>query len=335
MPTPTDAAPKKIAVYIAGDSNIFFPGLVALNSIRIHNGHIPFDYFMFFEKDHLTPRMAELLETYGINFLDSTELDSFGSVEGMAVMAEKVWPAEVFNNWLAPMYFHEAGYEVAVKADYDLLCMAPYALADLAVTKETFASFTWSQNLTADGVTQETLIDLGVPPENTLGRLQYFNVGFVSINTSLYVERQVFERFKEIYSRLVGQSGKVKAAEQAAIALLCSVDNLLIRHIGKDYNVRATVLPDLAGDLMPKVRNIHFLTSNKPWKPVSFAYLSAYAKDDRAGLYMYRNIWLHEASKVDCFEEFVSQRPLTDLELLGLWTRVLGEVYAEKKALLK
>lgn len=317
---------QRIAIYVAGDGNIFFPALVALNSIRQHNQHIPFDYYMLFDEADLSPRMRALLDEHEIGFIDTGKLHQYGSLEEFGLMSENIWPREVFYNWLVPHHLSSMGYSHAVKADYDLLCVQSYNLSDILLQTETFAGNTWTQDMQKDGIDPETLTTLGFA-EGEAVRIPYFNVGFVAINVDLYLSRSVFDRFKWIYKTIQDQKNVVKVAEQAAIAMLCALDKHKIRHLSKDYNMRITGLPDLSADLVPKIRNVHYLTSNKPWKPLSFKYIPAYASDTRAGLYLFRNLWLNSASKVSGFEEFISERPLTDVEYVGLFSRVLSEIY--------
>lgn len=323
---------QRIAIYVAGDANIFFPGLVALNSIREHNPHIPFDYFMLFDESDLSPRMRNLVDEYEINFIDTQKLEQYGSLDDFGIMAEKMWPREVFYNWLVPHHLFDLGYSHAVKADYDLLCVGGYNLSDILIQTETFAGNTWLQDMHKDGITKDTLSAVGIESNGATARIPYFNVGFVPINLDLYVKRDVFGSFKDIYTLIQRQGGRVNVAEQAAIAMLCIANEHKIRHLTKDYNMRVTGLPDLHADLMPELRNLHYLTSNKPWKPVSFNYISAYATDRRAGLYLFRNVWLNAASKIRGYDEFVSQSPLTDLEYVGLFSRVLKEIYTRHNA---
>lgn len=332
MPTQPDS--PRVAVYTAGDANIFFPALVAFKSIREHNADLPFDYFMCFNGDGLTPRMTDLMDRYGVQFLDTADLSKHGSIADLTLMTETVWPSEVFLNWVAPIYFAEAGYSHALKVDYDILCVAPYALADILMHSETFGGNTWGQQLLKDGITVETLAKLGLTDYSAASRTTYFNVGFVAINLDRYVSGKVFDRFKEVYATLQSQDGAVNVAEQASICIVAAVDGHKVRHLGKDYNMRVTQFPDLAGDLRPEIRNIHFLTSNKPWRPISFKYLKHYVTSERAGLFFYRNIWLNAASKVDGFAEFVAERPLNEMQMVGLWSRVMTDLYGAHRTAL-
>ena len=70
---------QNIAVYIAGDSGIFFPGLVALCSVRQNNAVHAFDYYMCFDGVDLTAEMNSLLMKYDITFVDTAKLAVYGS----------------------------------------------------------------------------------------------------------------------------------------------------------------------------------------------------------------------------------------------------------------
>lgn len=314
---------ERIAVYIAGDSNIFFPGLVTLTSMKQHNPFAPIDYFMLFNADGLTGRMRALLNKHEISFIPVEHLKEFGTIDDMAQMPENVWPTEVFYNWLAPMAFWDRGYRDIVKADYDMLCVASWTISDLRMTDAHMGTTNWYQSAFADGVLPETAAKLGWSPRDDKGTIDYSNVGFVAIDGRSYVRSDFFGVFKRTYQTLMNQSERIAASEQVAFGIAVELCGLKLKKVDKSYNHRVTTIPELDQHFRPNLRNIHFLTSNKPWNPLSFKYMHAYAKDGRAGLFLYRNVWLKSAARVEGFNEFVDERPLDVLNELGVALNVV------------
>lgn len=326
--TETPPAPaERLAVYIAGDHNIFFPGLVTLTTIRQHNPTAPIDYFMLFEGDGLTDRMEDLLTRHDIGFIPVESLNKYGTIDDMAQMEEKAWPTEVFFNWLAPLAFWDLGYRDIVKADYDMLCVAPWVISDLRMVGADMGTTNWHQSAFGDGVLPETAAELGWTPRDEKGTIDYSNVGFVAIDGRSYVQSDFFGIFKNAYQALMSQAGKVAAAEQVAFGIAIELAGLKIKKVDRSYNHRITTIPDLDKEFRPNLRNIHFLTSNKPWRPLSFKYMDAYAKDVRAGLFLYRNLWLKQAAHVEGFSEFVDERPLDTLNELGVAINVVKSMH--------
>jgi lipopolysaccharide biosynthesis glycosyltransferase len=314
--------PRRIAVYIAGDSNIFFPALVAIDSIQRHNQHLPFDYFMSFEESGLTDQMRFSLTKRNITFVDVDSLGEHGTVDDLPLMGESRWPKHVFYNWLLPNYLHAVGYQYALKVDYDLLCVEMYELSDVRFPDNTMAGLTFDLNLLGEGVAPEHLTDLP-DPEHT----PYYNAGFVPINLARYVEQDTFGRFKDVYMRIQSGGKKIANAEQAALAIVGTMDPTPIHRLDAAYNQRITLLPALTPKAKPILKNIHYLTHNKPWLPVDFRYLSGYVKIKRTGVYLYRNIWLNYASEIEGFSDFVKVRPHTDLQTIGIMAKVLDAHY--------
>ena len=320
----------RLAVYIAGDHNIFFPAVVALDSIRKHNNNHPFDYYVSFKIEHLTNRMQQILDSYNITFVDVAEFDQFGSVNGLKLMHENRWPEELFYNWIAPYYFAKIGYEYALKVDYDILCLGEYQLPRLLNPASTFAGLTWDLNLLKEGLSENHLKALDIPtldPE----KVPYFNAGFVAINLKRYVDGETFKHFKDIYSAIQSGDTAVNMTEQVALAITAFVDGSPVTRLDETYNTRITTLPKLTTDKKPIIRNIHYITQNKPWRSVDFRYLEGYTKAHKTCLYMYRNAWLNYASQVDGFSEFVEIKAPTELDTIGMYAEIFASHYRLEK----
>ncbi|UTT40313.1 hypothetical protein NMP99_03115 [Glutamicibacter mishrai] len=321
--------PDRVAIYVAGDSNIFFPALVAIESIQRHNRHLPLDYYLFFEEEGLTGEMQAELHKAGIRYVASSELAKHGDTSDLAPMVDSRWPEHVFHNWIAPNYLASLGYKHVVKADFDLLCVAPYDLADLVSDSHLFSAVTFPVDLVHQGVNEGMARNLGFEDLAPLKRSPYFNVGFVGINAERYFKEGLLAKFKQAYKELESANPPVPNAEQAATALIALAADNGVRHIDPNYNVRATTVPSVLADGRADIRNIHYLTHNKPWKPANFTYLDRYVAAERTCVYMYRDIWHKEASKHPLFSKYVPIEPQDDLHTLGILSRAFGEHYRQ------
>lgn len=320
----------RIAIYVAGDHNIFFPALVALDSIKKNNQDHPFDYYMSFSSVHLTDRMKQILATHDITFIDVEEFNTHGSVAGLSAMHENRWPEEIFYNWIAPFHFAAQGYEYALKVDYDILCLSEYELPKLTNPDSTFTGLAWDLDLTKQGLTNSHLEALDIP-DFPAERVAYFNAGFVAINLKRYVEQDTYNKFKTIYALLQSQETTVNMAEQVALSVTAYLDPSPVARLDETYNTRITVLPRMSPDKQPIIRNIHYITQNKPWRPVDFRYLEGYTKSDKTCLYMYRNAWLRYASGIDGFSEFIDVSPPSELETIGMYSQIFASHYRLSK----
>lgn len=320
----------RIAVFVAGDHNIFFPAVVALDSIKKYNRKHPFDYYMSFSSEHLTDRMKQILDAHDITFLDVEEFKKYGSVSGLSAMHENRWPEEIFYNWIAPLYFAAQGYEYALKVDYDILCLAEYELPRLTNPASTFTGLTWDLNLSREGLTKSHLDALKIP-DFTAEKVPYFNAGFVAINLKRYVDQDAYNQFKAIYAVIQSQETAVNMAEQVALSITAYLDPSPVGRLDETYNTRITGLPRLSPDKQPVIRNIHYITQNKPWRAVDFRYLEGYTKSDKTCLYMYRNAWLKYAAEIDGFSEFVEISPPSELETIGMYSQIFASHYRMAK----
>lgn len=316
----------RLAVYIAGDHNIFFPAVVALDSIRKHNGNAPFDYYILFPREHLTERMEQILASHNIKFIDVGRFEQYGSVEGLSPMHENRWPEELFYNWIAPLYFLEHGYKHALKVDYDILCMGQYELSHLINPESTFTGLTWDLDLIKEGLTEAHLAALNLQGFNA-EKVPYFNAGFVAINLTRYASNDTYTRFRNIYTLIQTHGSKVNMTEQVALAITAFLDPSPVARIDESYNTRITTVPRLSADKTPIIRNVHYITQNKPWRVVDFRYLEGYTKSHKTCLYMYRNAWLNYAAKIDGFSEYISIQPPTELENIAMYAQIFSSHY--------
>lgn len=319
----------RAAVYIAGDSKIFFPAIVAFESIQKNNRHLPLDYYLFFEQEGLTEEMKAEIFRLGIRFVSSNELTAHGDTSDLAPMTESRWPEHVFHNWIAPVYLAEHGYTHVVKADFDLLCVAPYDWEDITSDTHIFSAVSFPANMVGQNVTQEMARDLGISNPDVITKLDYFNVGFVGINAARYKNENLLAQFKNAYKILETAEKPVPNAEQAATALIAAASENGVRNINENYNVRITTLPRVDATGRADIRNIHYLTHNKPWKPANFTYLDRYVPAKRTAVYMYRDIWHKHASKNPLFSEYVDIEAQDDLQTLGILSKVYSEHYRQ------
>ena len=318
----------RIAVYVAGDAGIFFPALVAFDSIQRHNTTNPFDYFMCFDGRDFTGEMDRLLAERDINFVDTKALAPYGSVEGLPVMKEQRWPTHVFYNWLFPDWLYEQGYAKALKVDYDLLCLGRYYLPDLMPDTATLSALTFRVNLVGQGVTDNALNELRIPVSEGKAVVPYFNAGIVGINLKDYVNSKTFDVFCSVYSVIQRDGNAVTNAEQAALAIVAYHSSGGIKEIPTAYNQRINVLPRLDSKGNLDIKNIHYLTQNKPWIAPDYRYLKGYTKDGRTAVYIYREIWHEYAQRIRGYERYVAVHSPTSLDRLTMFATVLNAYHS-------
>lgn len=311
----------RVAVYVVGDFSIFFPGLVALRSIQDNNTTNPFEYFMCFDGKDLTGEMDAVLKEHNICFVDIADLHVYGSVDGLTLMEEQRFPLQVFCNWLFPYWLHDRGYQEALKVDYDLLCVDRYYLPDLMPGDMPVSALKFDVDLVRTGVSLEALAELNIPVVEGRAVVPYYNAGVVGINLKQFVGLGTFAFFRYAYMTVLGTSDSVKNAEQVALAIIAYHGDG-IKGIPTAYNQRITILPELNAVGLPDVKNIHYLTQNKPWLRPDYRYLAGYAKLGRTGVYIYRDIWHHYAMTVPGYTKFVPAHSPSPMDTLSMYATV-------------
>ena len=312
-----------VAVYVAGDGNIFIPAIVAINSIKKRNLEC-FDFFICFSQADLDAEKISILKKFHINFINTDELDFLKKVSSCEMMNEGAWPKEVLYNWGIPLKLNDLHYTMAVKIDYDLLCVEKWNINEIDPQKYIFGAAYWKQILANDNVNYNLCKQLQIDCD----KIDYFNAGFSTINIKRYVDEGIFDSILKVYKILTSPGEKVSCAEQVAIGVVLSKINNPIRKINGKYNVRTTTIPEIKDNGEAIIVNLHFLTSNKPWKPISFKYLPKYVDTgERAQLFMYRNIWIKEAFSIKEINRFLDVKEMSDFEYLGMMGTVFKAMY--------
>ncbi|MBI0028369.1 hypothetical protein H3S88_10470 [Gilliamella sp. B14448G11] len=313
---------KKQAVFIAGDENIYFPALVALESINEHNEGI-FDLFMCFDGSKLTPSMQQTLNKYSINFVDTKELSKFGIEEKFSTMIENHWPIDIFYNYALPIYLGELGYTYSYKVDYDILCVGKYILDEIEPCDVFFSGWSNKVDLEKENIEKETIKKL--IDENIISgqSIDYMNVGFLGFNNKIYTEQNFFEKLSEVYQLLKRESPNAKLLEQIAFALVIESTKGKFKKIPETYNHRVLSTRESDDNFEFDTKNIHFITKFKPWKKLEKNIIKWSIFNNGSHIYLYRNLWLDYASKIEGFEIFCMEKPLTVKQLVGMEMHVV------------
>ncbi len=267
--------------------------------------------------------MAEVLKRRGICFVDSAMLIDLVGVDDLPEMSEGRWPVEVFDNWRMPVYLNSLHYKYAIKCDFDFLCLAPYDLADLQGFSETFSAVTFKLDLRREHLDEDAIRAANIDVTYDIAQSTYFNVGFVAVNCADYCVRNVYSEFVEKYVAFSTFDPLITNSEQAVFSFLEGSGLLSVREIDPNYNVRITTLPPVREDGRADIRNLHFLTQNKPWLPVDFRYFDRYVPIGRTSVYLYREYWLRAARADDLFDKYVHVAD-DELSLLGPMVKVLS-----------
>lgn len=308
---------NKPAIFVAGDERIFFPALVALDSIATHHPGV-FDSFICFDGRKLTADMAAALEYHNINFIDAEDLKVSDKIASLPKMKEGRWPIEILFNWALPEYLISRGYDYSIKVDYDILCLKPYNLSEVFPSSATARGLLFNINLEKEGITTEhinTAIKKGLLDPNVKA---YMNAGFVAFNNKKCRENQFFERLLSSYSFIMENCPKANLIEQIAIYFALSVCDGGAEDLDPTYNhrVRWGVLVDK--NLIPTARNIHYITSIKPWMPFDRGVIRNFVNDRQGVIFAYRSIWLERASRSPWFNMFCDQGETSQEKALGI-----------------
>lgn len=284
-----------------------------------HNPGV-FDFFLSFPSPGLTERMREIMRHYGVTFIPSEALSKETGLSSLPTMAEGNWPEEIFLNWVFPDKLAELGYDYSVKVDYDVLCIAPYEGIDGLLPKEGVVSaLTFKAEL---GIPERA----GALVKKDTGfdcfKGVSLNVGFVIFNNSEFVKSEYSHRFFSVYRSLYRHCPNVKLLEQVAAAVLTFNIPYKVTDLGYRYNQRVMWATQNEG-LSVDVYNVHYVSTEKPWKPIRLNVVDQMAKNGKGILPFYRNLWLEFARTVEGFDEFCQERPMTSMEILALAMRVL------------
>jgi len=307
----------KPALFVAGDERIFFPALVALDSIKANNPD-QFDCFICFDGSKLTSEMTAALEYHQIQFIDSKLLGVDEKISQLPKMNEGRWPIEILLNWALPEYFYAKGYKHSIKVDYDILCIRPYVLSDVLPQRTVARGLVFDINVEKEGVSKhviQTAIKEGIFKE---GVRAYMNAGFIAFNNQLCEESRFFERLLKIYSFISIHSPGAKLIEQLAVFFTFTTFDGGVEELDALYNhrVRWGVLVD--ENLHLTAKNIHYITSIKPWSPFDRLAIRSFVNARQGVLFSYRAIWLEYAAKSPWFKSFCNEEPMSQEQTLGM-----------------
>ncbi|WP_112197060.1 glycosyltransferase [Rahnella sp. NRRL B-41462] len=308
---------KNIALFIAGDENIYFPALVTIESIKKNNPNV-FDFFICFDADKLSAYMTKTLKKHNINFIDSKSLSNYGIKEQFQQMKENIWPVEVFYNYALPLYLRDKGYKYSCKSDYDVLCINKYEIDDILPKESAISGWSGIVNLESQGVPNVIIKKLIDNSTIRNKHLDYMNVGFLLFNNEIYSKLNLLEKYKSFYNFLFENCPDAKLLEQIAFCLLLSSLNGSFIKLTEDYNHRVLSTRDTDESLNFDTKNIHYITRCKPWNPLKTGNIKWFASNGGGCIFAYRNIWLEFAENIEGFEKFCSERKLSSLQLIGL-----------------
>ena len=308
---------NKVALFIAGDENIFFPAIVAMESIKKNNPGV-FDYFICFDGSKLDSNMSAIIDASKINFVDSKVLSGYVNLDDFKSMSEGIWPVEVFLNYAMPVYLKKIGYKYSCKADYDILCVSKYDIEEIIPGENALSGWCGAVNLGLQNVPEAVIADLVSDAIIRSRHVDYMNVGFILFNNEYYVDNKLLDRFSKFYHYLCNKCPDAMLLEQIAFSLLLSSLNGQFTKISESYNHRVLSSKDTDSDLMFDVKNIHYITRCKPWKPLVINTIKWFVGNHGGCLFSYRNAWLEFAETVDGFERYCSERKLNTMQLIGL-----------------
>jgi lipopolysaccharide biosynthesis glycosyltransferase len=310
-----------VAVFIAGDENIFFPALVALASVEEQNPR-RFRKFICFEKRGLTPDMIRLMARYDIEFIDANAVPTYESVKRLSPMKEGKWPQEIMLNWALPEYFATLGFDYSVKLDYDVLCINPFTGFEAFTTGKILFSSLFSKGSTYVPEAAARFIEAKTGLRCSFERA--INAGVAVFNNRLAAEFRFFETYAALYTLLVERCPELPTLEQVALAIIASNLKAGFLPLDSRYNHRIRQMRGV-DDFTTDIIIIHYLTRHKPWRPMTVKDVRKVTSADIPILPFYRSIWLDYARTIDGFERYCSERPFTSTEFLCMAMAIFKE----------
>lgn len=313
------------AIFVAGDERIFFPALVALESMTTKNPGV-FDPYICFDESKLTDVMRQALDYHGIRFIDSKSLSAYEIVGDLEEMKEGRWPVEIFLNWALPEYFADKGYKYSIKVDYDILCVSKYDLEDVFPVQSIAKGLVIEVDFEREGVSRELLDKAASEGIFEYGKACYMNAGFVAFNNLACHDFNFFARIVATYKYLSRESPSANLTEQIALAFVLSTYPGGVEKIHPTYNHRVRWGILVGENMEPTARNIHYITSVKPWNKFDRGQVKHFVNSKQGVLFAYRAIWLESAARSPWFSSFCDQSPMSQLKTLGL-SIVLAHAY--------
>lgn len=314
---------SRVAVYVCGNEQIYFPAIVALTSIQHHNPEAPFDYFISFSKNQMTPKMRNELRSRNITFIPRERFANIRQVE-FENMAEGKWPSEIWDNWIAPLYFRAEGYPHALKVDYDVLCLSPYSTHEMFGSSEVFRGVVMSVDLQKDNVNHGIFETLGYQSPSNLQDAPYCNVGVLGFNTKNYEDTDFITEYSHAYQVLRNSTPTVSLCEQAALSVMMTGGQISYGTLNPNYNVRIITRPPITDDGRADIRNLHFITHNKPWLQPNYRWFDNYVSENKTIMYLYRACWLAAASRDPLASEYLNFDPEDQLLQLGTIIKIFN-----------
>lgn len=311
---------ERVVAYAAGDHRIVFPAVVALKSIEDHNPGA-FHRVITFDGADLTDEHAELMDRYGIEFIDARDVPDFNRVKSMPLMNEGRWPAEVFLNWAMPEHLATLGHQYSLKIDYDVVCVAGFQnIVDRALAgghKVSYRRLKPTYKAPSDEVAQKFTELTG----REFPTVQKINVGVAFFDNQALQQGNYFDEFLKAYGALMEVAPKMHATEQIALAAVSQDYGDGFRGLPASMNRFAR---PFKSKFEPEadIRIIHYNGNLKPWKPLEDRHFRMAERRGEISPLLLREMWLHQAQHIHGFAEYTDQRPMAPLELLKLLKKV-------------
>lgn len=311
---------ERVVAYAAGDHRIVFPAVVALKSIEEHNPG-RFHKVITFDGSDLTDEHAELMQRYGIEFIDARTVPDFNRVKSLPLMKEGRWPAEVFLNWAMPEHLATLGHRYSVKIDYDVVCVAPFTtVIEKAIAQEHHVAYRRLKP-TYKAPTPEISEHFLQATGREFPTIQKINVGVAFFDNEALQRGRYFDEFLKTYGALMEIAPQMHATEQIALAA-----------VSNDYGQHFVPLPasmnrfarPFKSKFEPEadVRIVHFNGDLKPWKVIEPRHLRMAERRGQITPLLLREMWLQQAETVEGFHNYTEARSVNPLELLTMARRL-------------
>ena len=249
----------KIAAFVCGDINIFYPGLITLLSVGKFNPE--FELIMATYRDQLDKYQSNLLKKYNISLIDISN-DSLNAIQ--SISEPMYFPRELYLRYIIPRIL-QTTYDYAIYLDAEILCISKYNLEDI-LPIDTLIAWRRSVKL-SDAI--KNIKDI----EYIESKLK------IKINTSAYVPNGGFLVFnlskKEISSLFTNYAYIFKIIEMIVKEYSKNevAFSIVEQYLGQKFHVLDYIYNFSTlfyYKKLEEIKNIHFLGVNKPWKKISF-----------------------------------------------------------------
>lgn len=320
-------------LYLVGDKNIIVPSLVFLKSVKEYND---IDLVLITETKEIPQDINNYIRENSIKLYDFSDIPEISKIENQVSSMDR-WPKHVFYNYYVLSFLERKGYDYAIKADYDMLCISRYDLEAIKPAKNEICCAFLKDFLTR--FLEKEGIKLITDSFGDFLNYKSINAGFIVFDLAEAKKRNFEINFTDFYNFVIGNKIKItnnETIEQFCLGLLQLRFQHSFKQLKEDYNFRPLFSPK-----WECIKNIHYNSHFKPWKKldinkirdqqVRFNGLFSFYK-----VFIFYNSWLSKCSELPIkkyLERSECYSNVEQLQMFNLISRITNEVESSKRTL--